>query len=225
MILAGQTKRIQRVTGKQIDAALRIHGRLKQWRLSDVALNKLRDKMPGWSDEATLLKCVAINALYGTNILAIVKMAQHVTSAFEVIQNLSADELVARIALLDLKDGKPPRNHVSFASKLCHFFVDEERFPIYDKAACETLKCHLGDDYCLEGMPYVAFQENLGRLKNASGINTNGRELDRYLWIVGMYMRWKRSKSKPMVNAELLRTFRRPTSEDKSDLAILAPNC
>jgi hypothetical protein len=119
--------------------------------------------------------------------------------------------LVARIALLDLKDGKP-RNRVSFASKLCHFFVDEERFPIYDKAACETLKCHLGDDYRLEGMPYVAFQENLGRLKEASGINTNGRELDRYLWIVGMYMRWKRSKSKPLVNAELLRTFQHPTS-------------
>jgi hypothetical protein len=40
-----------------------------------------------------------------------------------------------------------------------------------------------------------------------------------------MYSRWKwsKSKSKPMVNAELLKTFRLPEAEDKSDLAIFDP--
>jgi hypothetical protein len=218
---------IRPVTRIQIDAALRMHCRLEQWRLSDVALHALRDEMPGWNDETSLIKCVAINALYSTNVFAIIKMAKHVTTVFKTAQHLSTDELVAQVALLDLNDGKRPRHHVSFASKLCHFFVDEERFPIYDKAACDTLRSHLDDDYCLDGSKlYPAFRENLRRLKDASNIVATVSEMDRYLWIVGIYMKWQgeRSKSKPMVNAELLRTFMHPTSEDKSDLDVLVPD-
>ena len=180
--------------------------------------------MPGWNEGTSLLKCVAIDTLYATNVFAIVKMAQHVTCVFETAKSLSADELVAQIALLDLGDGKRARQHISFASKLCHFFVDEACFPIYDKGACDALRFHLGDDYYHDGANlYSSFQENPRRLKNASGITTTGREMDRYLWLVGMYMKWKRSKSKRMVNAALLRVFIRPASEDKADLAILVP--
>jgi hypothetical protein len=224
--LSGKAEKVRPVTKMQIDAALGMHRRLKQWRLSDEALNTLRDKMPGWDDEASLLKSVAVNSLYGTNVLAIIKMAQHVSSVFKTAKKPFSDTLVAKIAFLDLKDGKRPRNHVSFASKLCHFFVDEERFPIYDTAACETLKYHLGRNYQVEEEQYAAFRKNIQLLTDASNITANGRELDRYLWIAGMYSRWKRSKpkSKPMVNAELLKTFRLPEAEDKSDLAILIPN-
>jgi hypothetical protein len=219
-----KAEKVRPVTKMQVDAALRVHQRLKQWRLSDNTLNTLRDRMPGWDDETSLLKSVAVNSLYGTNVLAIVKMAQHVSSVFKTAKKPFPDELVAQIAFLDLKDGKSPRNHVSFASKLCHFFVDEERFPIYDTAACETLKRHLGRNYHREGERYGAFRKNLRLLTDASDITANGRELDRYLWIVGMYWRWKRSKLNPMVNAELLKTFRHPGAEDKRDFAILVPN-
>jgi hypothetical protein len=83
---------------------------------------------------------------------------------------------------------------------------------------------NLGRNYCLEGEQYAAFRKNLRLLTDASDIAANGRELDRYLWIAGMYLRWKRSKSKPLVNAELLKMFRLPTAEDKNDLAILIPS-
>jgi len=220
---------IKPATSEQIDAACRIHDRLEQWRLSDSALHLLRHTMPGWNDEESLVKCVTINALYGTNVFAIVKMAKHVKSIFESLQCSTSDDLVEQIALLDLNDDTPPRRHVSFASKLCHFFVDEKRFPICDNAACETLRCHLGDEYLESGSDlYTAFQQNLSKLCTASNLTMTGREADRYLWIVGMYMRyekWSRqgAMARPIVNAELLRVFeQRPIVED---LDALLPEC
>ena len=130
-----------------------------------------------------------------------------------------------------MNDGNPPRRHVSFASKLCHFFLndeDDERYPIYDKAACDALRHHLGDAYCDDHQrPYSAFRENLEKLRAASSnIKPTGREMDRYLWIVGMYMRyakWQRAgtKGSPIVNTELLKAFKqRPTL---CDLDALLP--
>jgi hypothetical protein len=149
------------VTQQQICAALKLHGRLEQWRLSDSALQSLRDNMRGWEDEESLVKCVAINALYGTNVFAIVRMAKHVKSILKPLQGCCSDGLVEQVALLDFNDGSRPRQHVSFASKLCHFFVNDERYPIYDDAACKALRYHLGDGYCGDSAGrYTAFQEN-----------------------------------------------------------------
>jgi hypothetical protein len=217
---------IKAVTRLQICAAIRMHRHLGQWRLSDSALHSLREKMPGWNDEESLVKCVAINALYGTNVFAIVRMAMHVRSILEPLQGCYLDGLVGQISLLDLNDGKRPRQHVSFASKLCHFFVNEEHYPIYDNAARDALRYHLGNDYCGDrSEPYKAFQENLRRLRAASSIVTaTGREMDRYLWIVGMYMRydeWRRAgaKGRPIVNTELFQVFeQRPIPDDLDTL-------
>ena len=63
---------------EQIDAACRLHRRLKQWQLSDGALMRLREKVPGFDPEACLIKSVAVNSLYGTQVLAIVRMAEHI---------------------------------------------------------------------------------------------------------------------------------------------------
>ena len=56
-----------------------------------------------------------------------------------------------------------PRRFVSFAAKFCHFFIDEERFPIYDEAARDAIRLHLGsgaltDD---EVNPYRRFARTL----------------------------------------------------------------
>jgi hypothetical protein len=53
----------------QIHSANRLHQRLEQWRLSDAALHRLHEIMPSFDDEACLLKSLAINQLYGTQVL------------------------------------------------------------------------------------------------------------------------------------------------------------
>jgi hypothetical protein len=66
------------LTQMQIDAACRLHQRLDQWWLSDAALKRLRETLPGFDRESCLIKSVAIKALYGTQVLAIVRMAEYV---------------------------------------------------------------------------------------------------------------------------------------------------
>ena len=67
----------------QIEAADRLHDRLEQWKLSDAALDALNVRFPELSDSAMLLKVVAINALYSTNVFALIELASHVRRVLE----------------------------------------------------------------------------------------------------------------------------------------------
>lgn len=209
---------------RQIEAASQLHFKLEQWRLSDEALLELANIQPGWNSEASILKCVAINSLYSTQVYAILRMAQHVTKIFKFSDVEVDNNLVEKIADLE------GRKHVSFASKLCHFFVSDERFPIYDEAARDALRLHLGKHYERDNKaPYAAFRRNLSRLREKSGIGSlTGRMLDRYLWIVGMWLKYESlskrrdDKSLPM-NAELRRVFQSPNSEERVLLDIILP--
>ena len=154
------------LTLEQIDAANRLHELLPQWRTSDNALYTLASLMPGWSAEEALIKCAAVNTLYGTQVLAIIRMAEHVRHFFpNYPDKCNQSLLVQRIAELDKN-----RKRVSFASKLCHFFVSAD-FPIYDDAARDTLKFHLGEHYITkQNSPYDGLRENLRRTNgNSSG--------------------------------------------------------
>lgn len=214
------------LSSSQVEAACRIHDRLKQWQLSEQALLQLRERMPGFDATACLLKSVAVNAIYGTRVFAIVRMAQWVEKIMakpdEAVPNL-----VETMANLPKKHGeKKERSFTSFAAKFCHFFVDEERFPIYDEAARNTLKRHLGKDYVdKKEQLYVAFCGNFSELFNRSGLTCRSRELDHYLWLTGMYQRWlkNRDKPSPLVNEELLKLFKAPGGS-AADLDALLPS-
>jgi hypothetical protein len=56
------------LTQEQVDIANRFHRQLPRWQMSDQALFKLRDRVPEWDSATCLLKSVAIDALYGTNV-------------------------------------------------------------------------------------------------------------------------------------------------------------
>lgn len=210
----------------QIEAAARFHKRFDQWRLSDCTLLKLREVMPGWDEEACLLKCIAVNTLYGTQVFAIVRMAQHVG---RVVANRKADgveNLVEEISNVPSLNGPTNRKSISFASKLCHFFVDSDRFPIYDEAARSILKLHLGKDYRQShDNKYKAFCSNLQDIRKTVDGSATNRDIDRYLWLAGMFVKWckERSKEKPQMNVELLNVFNSPTQDDISDLDALLP--
>src|SRR6266849_11219323 len=104
----------------QIEAANRLHGKLLQWQVTDRALHTLQENLPGFDIEATLLKVVAVNQLYGTNVYAVVRMAQHVVDVMLDLKNIEDVELVEVLATLT------GRKHLSFASKFAHFFIDME---------------------------------------------------------------------------------------------------
>jgi hypothetical protein len=177
---------------KHIIAANHLHQRLEQWQLSDTALHRLQQSIPGFDPEACLLKALAVNQLYGTNVLAIVPMSRHV---YRVLLGLDLTsqgiELVDKIAAFTHNGVET--NRTSFAAKFCHFFIDEERFPIYDEAARRAMKLHLGGRY-LNDTTYATFCANLRLLRTAAGLQGNTRAVDRYLWIVGSYMRWKKNR-------------------------------
>jgi hypothetical protein len=85
------------LTQIQIDAACRLHQRLDQWWLSDTALKRLRETFPSFDRESCLIKSVVINTLYGTQVLAIVRMAQHVETVLR--------ESDIKTAKIDLEKG------------------------------------------------------------------------------------------------------------------------
>ena len=117
----------------QIEAANRLHSKLLQWQITDRALHALHVNLPGFDIEATLLKVAAVNQLYGTNVYAVMRMAQHITKVMLTAGNMEDTDLVEKLASL------PGRQHLSFASKFAHFFIDMERFPIYDSYAVKMV--------------------------------------------------------------------------------------
>jgi hypothetical protein len=215
------------LTEKQIQVAVELHDTLEQWHLSDNALRRLHQALPHFDEEACLLKSIAVNQLYGTQVLAIIPMAKNVQ---RVLSQPGASEkgtaLVDQIAALTLNG--TTRRCTSFAAKFCHFFVNENGFPIYDEMAKQAIKLHLSDQYSSGNTkPYVTFCDNFGRLRGAIGFRGLPRAMDRYLWIVGMYMRWKKERPRrvPQINVELRAVFERPSGKQKVLLRKLLPDC
>lgn len=212
----------------QIDAACRLHVRLRQWQSSDAALTRLRHDLPGFDPDACLLKCIAINALYSTQVLAIGRMAEHVAAVMsDHCIGLTGPELVLKIAALPPRKNERQRYFTSFSAKFCHFFVDEQSYPIYDDAAREVLKLHLGKSLAIDkARPYLAFCKNIARVRDEAHLNGSGRNLDRYLWIAGMYKKWLaiREKPKRAMNVELRELFESPGIDAARDLEELLPH-
>ena len=204
------------LTMSQIEAANRLHGELLQWKATDKALHALKERFPEFDMDASLLKVVAINQLYGTNVYAVVRMAEHVSEVMCQSGTMDDVELVDEIATL------PDMKHTSFASKFAHFFIDEERFPIYDSYVVKMLAYHLGAQEFVRdaGNPYKAFAANFHQLKQAAGLQCTTRELDHYLWLAGMYRKWK-AKPGAHIGNEVALLFGSHLDEIDADLKVL----
>src|SRR5262249_34900353 len=126
--------------------------------------------------------------------------------------------LVARLATYP----KSKNRHVSFASKLCHFFINGHKYPIFDEVACETLRGFLDDQYSKGEPRYEHFLDNLDRLKAKFSAlkNSDNIEIDRFLWLFGLWKRFddhsrnasaatdeSKEKRGAKINAEARRVF------------------
>ena len=184
----------------QIEAANELHLRLEQWRITDKTLRDLHERFPGFDIEATLLKVVAVNQLYGTNVYAVDRMAKHIVEIMHADMPSEDVKLVEMLAALPALPAKIQRNHISFASKFAHFFIDKERFPIFDSYAEDMVKFHLsGQEYVkYKKYPYPAFVQNIMILKNHIQGSCTYEALDCYLWLAGCF--WRCNPSHPLLS-------------------------
>lgn len=197
---------VKPVTQAQISAAKALHQRLPKWAATDRAFERL-GKLFRWDLEDCILKTAAINDLYSTNVYAVWRMAEHLK---DVMIDPPEDpaRLVKEIASLPDEQGIVTRRHWSFASKVGHFFIAGDRFPIYDSFCREMIAHHLGGD-CARDVknPYRAFITNLERLRAASAPAVTLRELDRYLWLAGQYREFLDKRDEAQLNSELRPVF------------------
>ena len=205
------------LTSSQLDAASRLHDRMGTWSETDRALEALARRFPDFEHPAVLLKVAAVNQLYGTNLYAVARMAEHITRLMSTEAGHTPD-LVDEIA--KLPDGERPRRHVSFASKFAHFFIDTEKFPIYDSYALRTVRNHLGQSVSAPPPTYVAFVRSLVRLKELARLGNTLRELDRYLWLAGLHRQWQISQDR--INVEAATLFASSSPDVKADLGLLS---
>ena len=122
-----------------------------------------------------------------------------------------------------MADQKTQWHNYNFASKFAHFFINSERFPIYDSYAVRMIAYHLGrKGYVIDTLhPYVAYVINQDRIRERSGLHWGGSELDRYLWLSGQYLAWMKNSKAP-INTEIAKLFIRPPENARTDLVVLS---
>ena len=213
----------------QVEAATRLHSnsRLGGWRHTDAALDRLKTLFPDFDDvEEVLLQVVAVNQLYGANVFSVVPMARHVVNVMSRRPRLSGSDLVEAISSIG------GRNHRSFASKFCHFFVDSKVYPIFDKYVGMTLNHHLGAEFPFhDGSNPPQYKTVLAALdahRMRSNLGVAPRDLDRYLWLSGLYRSWtlaKKKGKKPKINSEVAALFEAAEVDPqlRADISVMCP--
>jgi hypothetical protein len=177
-----------------IRTACDLHATLVPWHRSDEALLAIKTGVQGFSPAATLAKVAAVNALYYTNVFALVRVAEHFADVLARSDPETAGPVLVD-ALADVPKGgaeKRKSRRLSLAAKFAHFFIDEDRFPIYDRYAVRMVAKHAGASMASLDGKYVAFTAAFNALAAGAGVVTQRRRLDRYLWIQGQYEEWTR---------------------------------
>jgi hypothetical protein len=199
------------LSSEQIAAAVRLHeNHLPQWQAADEALEAVRTSFQAdFSYSANLVRIATVNTLYGTNLKAVHRMAGHIESILpRGAELLEPAELVEAIAALPPAPGERARRHRSFASKFCHFFVNADDFPIFDSAARDALRLHLGSESLKEAeSSYTGFCGALAGVRRTYSLAASARDIDRYLWIAGIWLAFARGRRD--INRELLALFER----------------
>jgi len=186
----------------QVDAANALHARLTGWQRADAVLAALAQHFPSNTSESDVLpKAIVLNSLYATRVLAIQAMAKHVAEVLTDAGDQPGVEVVEEIAWLRGlgKDRDKSRRFLSFASKYCHFFVDQNRFAIVDDFAASAVRLHLGQHahtYANKPSDYPEYLAAIDRLRTAAGLSCSYRGFDRYLWLRGQWEQWQKPPSK-----------------------------
>ena len=200
----------------QVAAAGALHDMLEDWVAAERALDNLAATMPSNTEpDQVLVKAATLNQLYGTNLYRLHDMALNIVETFSSKAD-GEDEcaLVDRIADVPTSASF----HDSFASKYCHFFVDPERFPLFDKYVPVTVRLHLGrGNYrcTLHGHTYRNLYADLTVLRANLSFSPSVRELDRYLWLRGQWDTFKSKGEEAKIGAEVKNLFKTAECDER----------
>lgn len=112
---------------------------------------------------------------------------------------------------------------VKRAKNFAHFFINSEMFPIYDSYADKMLIFHLGYAAAILDQDHVyrAFTLNFNTLKALLQFDCTTRELDKYLWLAGVYRKWRKNPQNSKINVDAHRLFVNASGETTRDLEIM----
>lgn len=199
----------------QVVAAGKLHDELEQWKAAERALDYLKEAMPSnIQDEQVLLKAAVLNQLYATRVFTLHAMASHIVEVFSSEAMRDECSLVERIAYLEASG----REHESFASKYCHFFVDSERFPLFDSYVPAIVRMHLGKgNYRCKTThkTYRNFYADLMALRGHISFRPNVREMDHYLWLRSQWQTFRKKGDDAPIGAEVEHLFRSADSDER----------
>jgi len=158
--------------------------------ITDKAITRLVTAFPYNHDlEDVLLKVVAINSLYATNIYAIYNVAKRIHE-LQIDSKLGQGslELVDEIAVVQVR-GKIRRNY-SFASKYCSWHAPHI-YPIYDSFVDQLLWAYQRRDEFADFkrndlLQYAHYREVLDKFREHYELRQFGyKDLDKFLWLYG----------------------------------------
>jgi hypothetical protein len=145
------------------------------------------------SFQHVLLKTKVLNLLYGTRVLAINLVAEHITRlGIDADLNVGTLDAVDRIARVRI--GKKERNNFSFASKYCSWHRPDF-YPIYDTYVEESLwqyktKDGFTDYKRSHDYRYPEFKTRIDKFRDHYGLNSvSYKQLDAFLYRVGEHMK------------------------------------
>jgi hypothetical protein len=166
----------------------------------ETALRDLFRQYPLNNNEAhVLLKVVALNRLYSTNIYAVHAMAHHIfQQAGEIDSALATGSpvVVDKIASITIRATGKKRTNYSFASKYCSWHRPD-KYPIWDsrvRAYLQSLRRSLRntDDVGLLGANqhfwnvYPEFVELVSKFQKRYKVDDfTFKDIDKFLWLYG----------------------------------------
>jgi len=160
--------------------------------------------------EKVKVKVKIINTFYKTNVLAVDKLAEHITSIKGIDERIQKGDMSVVDAIRTGhgigNSNSNDRNFYSFATKYCSFHNKEE-YPIYDNLVKRLLydinKKHkwfeneknknLTHDKLKE---YENYKLLIDKLMKHYGITTTYKEVDKGLWIIAKYYTNKKKGQK-----------------------------
>lgn len=172
----------------------------KHYREQEDCLDKLFEQIYPSNTNITevLAKVACLNAYYSTNVLALSKMASHISSIENIDTKLrnGDEDLVSFIAHIPSIEN---RKFYSFATKYC-FRYNKQAYPLFDSNVEYVLKAFikeisLQNKYNATDLrDYKKFKEILNEFRNYYDLNENNysvRDLDYFMWMFGREKRGK----------------------------------
>ena len=204
------------LTSDMLEVSGCLYSKLKDWIKTEEVLRRLAKSFPLESDNyfTILVKATSLNTLYGTYIMAIQKVAKHLYDyLIELRTGISAQFIDDKLSKVQM--GKKIWRLTSFTSKYCHFFIDENRFPMYDEFAAIAIVRHLRLPQNKRWVGnYVEYCKNVKSLLDVSDVEVNYIELDRYLWLAGQWLAWSEEKD---VNLEVKSLFEQVAAKSQQN--------